>query len=130
MMNPNQEREAEDDLPQQNFPNLQLQALMGQMERLLTRALEPIQEKLDKVDARTRNRQPLNVQNRRRGGHVISEDDEDDRNLANILTKPVINKRHQDRFYFRFGWKSPRPVAYIEARTLVYRRRHNQGWKA
>ena len=54
-MNPNQESETEDDLPQQNVPNLQLQALMGHMERLLTRALEPIQEKLDEVDARTRN---------------------------------------------------------------------------
>ena len=43
---------------------------------------------------------------------------------------PLSIKGHQDRFYFRFGWKSPRPVAYIEARTLVYRRRHNQGWKA
>ena len=65
-MNPNQESEAEDDLPQQNVPYHQLQALMGQMERMLTRALQLIQEKLDEVDARTRNRQPLNVQNRRR----------------------------------------------------------------
>ena len=55
-MNPNQESEAEDDLPQQNVPNLQLQAIMGQIERLLTHALEPIQEKLDEVDARTCNR--------------------------------------------------------------------------
>ena len=90
-MNPNQEREAEDDLPQQNVPNLQLQALMGQMERLLTRALEPIQEKLDEVDARTRNRQPLNVQNRRRGGRVISEDDEEEDELEE-LEEPPINR--------------------------------------
>ena len=34
--NPNQESEAEDDLPQHNVPNLQLQAIMGQMEWLLT----------------------------------------------------------------------------------------------
>ena len=90
-MNPHQESEAEDDLPQQNVPNLQLQALMGQMERMLTRALEPIQERLDEVDARTRNRQPLNVQNRRRGGRVISEDDEEEDELEE-LEEPPINR--------------------------------------
>ena len=89
-MNPNQESEAEDDLPQQNVPNLQLQAIMGQMERLLGRALEPIQEKLDEVDARTRNRQPLNVRNRRRGGRVILEDDEEDE--VEELEEPPINR--------------------------------------
>ena len=90
-MNPNQESEAEDDLPQQNVPNLQLQALMGQMERMLTRALEPIQEKLDEVDARTCNRQPLNVQNRCRGGRVISEDEEEEDELEE-LEEPPINR--------------------------------------
>ena len=90
-MNPHQESEADDDLPQQNVPNLQLQAIMGQMERLLTRALEPIQEKLDEVDARTRNRQPLNVRNRRRGGRVILEDDEEEDELEE-LEEPPINR--------------------------------------
>ncbi|GMN31725.1 hypothetical protein TIFTF001_044620 [Ficus carica] len=85
-MNPNQESEAEDDLPQQNVPNLPLQALMGHMERLLTRALEPIQEKLDEVDARTRNRQPLNVQNRCRGGRDISDEE------LEVLEEPPINR--------------------------------------
>ena len=46
---------------------------------------------MDKVDARTRNRQPLNMRNRRRGGHVILEDDEEEDEVEE-LEEPPINR--------------------------------------
>ena len=60
----NQERDTPEEAQPQAIPNLQMQALMGEMRQMLRLELETIHERLDKVEAGTPRRQQQNVQNR------------------------------------------------------------------
>jgi hypothetical protein len=61
---------------EQTIPNLQMQALLGEMRRMLKLELEPIQERLDRVEVRTPQELPCDIPNRRLGQRGSWEDDE------------------------------------------------------
>ena len=52
-MSNNQEEDTTEEFQQPAVPNLQMQALLREMRRMLRVELEPIHERLDKVEAGT-----------------------------------------------------------------------------
>lgn len=50
--------------------NLQMQALLGEMRRMLMAELEPIHDRLDKVEAEAPRGHQQDIPNRQQGGHV------------------------------------------------------------
>lgn len=61
---------------EQTISNLQMQALLGEMRRMLKLELEPIQERLDRVEVRTPQELPRDIPSRRLGRRGSWEDDE------------------------------------------------------
>ena len=49
----NQERNTNEEVQQPAVPNLQMQALIGEMRRMMRAELEPIHERLDRVEEGT-----------------------------------------------------------------------------
>ena len=50
VMSHNRENNTSEEVPQQAVPNLQMQALMGEMRRMMRAELEHIHERLDRVE--------------------------------------------------------------------------------
>ncbi|WP_163008930.1 hypothetical protein, partial [Streptomyces sp. S5] len=57
-MSQDQEKNTNEELPPTNLPNLQMQALLGEMRRMMRVELEHIHERLDRVEEGTQRGQP------------------------------------------------------------------------
>ena len=60
-MDQNQEGNINDEVQQPAVPNLQIQALMGEVRRMMRAELEPIHDRLDRVEEGTQRGQPQNL---------------------------------------------------------------------
>jgi len=69
-MSNNQEEDITEEFRQPAAPTLQMQALLGEMRRMLRTELEPIHERLDRVEAETPRGQQQDNPNRQQGGRV------------------------------------------------------------
>ena len=69
-MSNNQEEDTTEEFRQPVVPNLQIQALLGEMRRMLRVELEPIHERLDRVEAGTPRGHQQDIPNRQQGGRV------------------------------------------------------------
>ena len=87
----NQGRDTLEEVEPQAIPNLQMQALMGEMRRMLRLELEPIHERLDRVDAGTPRGQQQNIPKRQQGRRVPRRDIEDDEELEEF-DEPYLNR--------------------------------------
>ncbi|XP_035542994.1 uncharacterized protein LOC118346093, partial [Juglans regia] len=67
-MSNNQEEDTTEEFRQPPVPNLQMQAMLGEMRRMLRAELEPIHERLDRVEAETPRGQQHDIHNRQHGG--------------------------------------------------------------
>ena len=70
IMSRNHETNTSDEVPQQAVPNLQMQALMGEMRRMMRAELEHIHERLDGVERGTPRGPPPNAPNVHRRGRL------------------------------------------------------------
>ena len=86
-----QERDTHEEAQPQAIPNLQMQALMGEMRRMLRLELEPIHERLDRVDAGTPRGQQQNIPKRQQGRRVPWEDIENDEKFEEF-DEPYLNR--------------------------------------
>jgi hypothetical protein len=66
----NNQEDTTEEFRQPTAPKLQMQALLGEMWRMLRAELEPILERLDRVEAETLRGQQQDNPNRQQGGHV------------------------------------------------------------
>ena len=57
-MSQDQEKNTNEELPPTNLPNLQMEALLGEMRRMMRVELEHIHERLDRVEEGTQRGQP------------------------------------------------------------------------
>ncbi|PSS08357.1 Myosin heavy chain, fast skeletal muscle like, partial [Actinidia chinensis var. chinensis] len=69
-MSRNQEKSTSEEVPPQAVPNLQMQALMGEMRRIMRAELEHIHERLDRVEEGTQGGQPPLAPNVHRRGRL------------------------------------------------------------
>ncbi|XP_035546592.1 uncharacterized protein LOC109014453 [Juglans regia] len=67
-MSNNQEEDTTEEFRQPPVPNVQMQAMLGEMRRMLRAELEPIHERLDRVEAETPRGQQHDIHNRQHGG--------------------------------------------------------------
>jgi hypothetical protein len=82
-MSGNQE---EEEFREPEVPNLQMQAMLGEMRRMLRAKLEPINERLDRVEAGTPRGQQQNIPNRQRGGRALWRNDEEEAELRTLMS--------------------------------------------
>ncbi|GMN25318.1 hypothetical protein TIFTF001_051436 [Ficus carica] len=57
-MSQDQEKNTNEELPPTNLPNLQMEALLGEMRQMMRVELEHIHERLDRVEEGTQRGQP------------------------------------------------------------------------
>ncbi|GMN71899.1 hypothetical protein TIFTF001_052740, partial [Ficus carica] len=57
-MSQDQEKNTNEELPPTNLPNLQMQALLGEIRRMMRVELEHIHERMDRVEEGTQRGQP------------------------------------------------------------------------
>jgi hypothetical protein len=79
-------------------PNLQMQAMLGEIRRMLRAELEPINKRLDRVEAGTPRGQQQNITNRQRGGHALWRNDEEEAELEDF-DEPYLNRGRFERGY-------------------------------
>ncbi|KAM6542875.1 hypothetical protein CsatB_007322 [Cannabis sativa] len=91
----NQEEHLTEEFRQPPTPNLQMQALLGEMRRMLRAELEPIQERLDRVEAGTRRRQPQDIHNNGRGPWRNVEEEVE----SEEFDEPYMNRGRFERGY-------------------------------
>ena len=72
-----QETATTEEVQQPTIPNLQIQALMGEMRRTMRAKLESIHERLDRVEAGTARGRQQNASNRQQGRRGPKEEVED-----------------------------------------------------
>ena len=65
-MSHNQEENSSENNQQPTIPNIQMQALLGEMRRMMRVELEHIHERLDRVEEGTQHGQPQNISNMHR----------------------------------------------------------------
>jgi hypothetical protein len=94
-MSGNQE---EEEFREPEVPNLQMQAMLGEMRRMLRAELEPINERLDRVEAGTPRGQQQNIPNRQRGGCALWRNDKEEAELED-LDEPYLNRGRFERGY-------------------------------
>jgi hypothetical protein len=94
-MSGNQE---EEEFREPEVPNLQMQAMLGEMRRMLRAELEPINERLDRVEAGTPRGQQQNIPNRQRGGRALWRNDEEEAELEDF-DEPYLNRGRFERGY-------------------------------
>ena len=98
----NQGRDTLEEVEPQAIPNLQMQALMGEMRRMLRLELEPIHKRLDKVKSKTMRVQQQNFPNKQQGRHVPWEDDD----LGSIKMKiPSFQGKYDPEAYLEWEKK-------------------------
>jgi hypothetical protein len=94
-MSGNQE---EEEFQQPKVPNLQMQVMLGEMRRMLRAELEPINKRLDKVEAGTPRAQQQNIPNRQRGGCALWRNDEEEAE-SEEFDEPYLNRGRYERGY-------------------------------
>ena len=97
-MSNNQEEDTTGDIRPHVVPNLQMQALLGEMRRMLRAELEPIHERLDKVEAETPRGQQHDIPTRQRGGRVPR------RNVEEEVESEEIDEPYLNRGRFEHGY--------------------------
>jgi hypothetical protein len=100
-MSSNQE---EEEFQEPEVPNLQMQAMLGEMRRTLRAELEPINERLDRVEAGTPRGQQQNIPNRQRGGRALWQNGEEEVELEDF-DEPYLNR---GRFEHGYGNREAR----------------------
>jgi hypothetical protein len=90
--------QEEDEFQQPEVPNLQMQVMLGEMRRMLRAELEPINERLDRVEAGTPRGQQQNIPNRQRGGRALWWNDEEEAESEDF-GEPYLNQGRFDRGY-------------------------------
>jgi hypothetical protein len=96
-MSNNQEADTTEEFRQPAASNLQMQALLGEMRRMLRAELEPIHERLGKVEAETPMGQQDNP-NRQQGGRVPWRNVEEEAELEEF-DEPYLNRGRFERGY-------------------------------
>ncbi|KAL5573988.1 hypothetical protein UlMin_023585 [Ulmus minor] len=103
-MSNNQEEDTAKDFRQPADPNLQMQALLGEMRRMMRAELEPIHERLDRVEAGTPREQQQDIPNRQQGGRVPWRNVEEEAE-SEEFDEPYLNRGRFERGYGnREGW--------------------------
>ncbi|KAL5540185.1 hypothetical protein UlMin_043734 [Ulmus minor] len=97
-MSNNHEEHSTEEFRQPPAPNLQMQALLGEMRRMLRAELEPIQERLDRVEAGTPRRQPQDIHNRQQGGRGPWRNVEEEAESEDF-DEPYLNRGRFERGY-------------------------------
>uniref|UniRef100_A0A2N9H7E7 RNA-directed DNA polymerase n=1 Tax=Fagus sylvatica TaxID=28930 RepID=A0A2N9H7E7_FAGSY len=95
-MSNNQEEDTTEEVRQHAVPNLQMQALLGEMRRMLRDELEPIHERLDRVEAGTPREQQQDIRNRQQGGRVPWRNVEEEAESEEI-DDPYLNRGRFER---------------------------------
>ncbi|XP_062114134.1 uncharacterized protein LOC133825167 [Humulus lupulus] len=98
MSNNNQEEDIAGDFRQPTGPNLQMQALLGEMRRMMRAELEPIHERLDRVEAGTPREQQQDNPNRQQGGRVPWRNVEEEAE-SEEFDEPYLNRGRFERGY-------------------------------
>ncbi|KAL5539529.1 hypothetical protein UlMin_043657 [Ulmus minor] len=107
-MSNNQEEHSTEEFRQPPAPNLQMQALLGEMRRMLRAELEPIQERLDRVEAGTPRRQPQDIHNRQQGGRGPWRNVEEEAE-SEEFDEPYLNRGRFERGYGNREARMDRP---------------------
>lgn len=97
-MSNNQEEDTTEEFRQTAASNLQMQALLGEMRRMLRAELEPIHERLDRVEAETPRGQQQDNPNRQQGGRVPWWNVEEEAELEEF-DEPYLNRGRFERGY-------------------------------
>uniref|UniRef100_A0A2N9FAG5 Reverse transcriptase n=1 Tax=Fagus sylvatica TaxID=28930 RepID=A0A2N9FAG5_FAGSY len=95
-MSNNQEEDTTEEFRQPAVLNLQMQALLGEMRRMLRVELEPIHERLDRVEAGTPRGQQQDIPNRQQGGHVSWRNVEEEAE-SEEFDEPYLNQGRFER---------------------------------
>jgi len=90
-MSNNQEEDTIEEFRQPAAPNLQMQVLLGEMRRMLRTELEPIHERLDRVEVETPRGQQQDNPNRQQGGHVLWQNVEE-KAESEEFDEPYLNR--------------------------------------
>lgn len=94
----NQEEDTTEELRQPIDQNLQMQALLGEMRRMLRAEIEPIHERLDRVEAGTPRGQQHDIHNRQQGGRVPWRNVEEEAESEEV-DEPYVNRGRFERGY-------------------------------
>ncbi|KAL5540966.1 hypothetical protein UlMin_044258 [Ulmus minor] len=105
-MSNTQEEETAEDFRQPADLNLQMQALLREMRRMRRTELEPIHERLDKVEAGTPRENQQDIPNRQQGGRVPWRNVEEEAE-SEEFDAPYLNRGKND------------PEAYLEWETKM-----------
>lgn len=97
-MSNNQEEDTTEEFRQTAASNLQMQALLGEMRRMLRAELEPIHERLDRVETETPRGQQQDNPNRQQGGRVPWRNVEEEAELEEF-DEPYLNRGRFERGY-------------------------------
>ena len=97
-MSNNQEEDTTAESRQPVAPNLQMQALLGEMRRRLRVELEPIHERLDRVEVGTPRGQQQDNPNRQQRGHVPWRNVEEEAE-SEEFDEPYLNRGRFERGY-------------------------------
>ncbi|KAL5570316.1 hypothetical protein UlMin_026891 [Ulmus minor] len=97
-MSNNQEEHTTEEFRQPLASNLQMQALLGETRCMLRAELEPIQERLDRVEVGTPRRQPQDIHNRQQGGRGPWQNVEE-KAESEEFDEPYLNRGRFERGY-------------------------------
>ena len=107
-MSGNQEENSTKEAQQPTIPNLQVQALLGEMRRMMRTELEQIHERMDRLEEESTREQPRNApvrQRYRRAQQGVQRGDIDDEEEMEELEEPPMN---QGRFGRGYGFRDAR----------------------
>jgi len=107
-MSNNQEEDTTEEFRQPATSNLQMQALLGEMRRMLRAELELIHERLDRVEAETPRGQQQDNPNRQQGGRVQWRNVKEEAELEEF-DEPYLNRGRFERGYENKEAKMGRP---------------------
>jgi hypothetical protein len=112
-------------------PNLQMQAMLGEMRRILRAKLEPINERLDRVEAGTPWGQQQNIPNRQRGGRALWRNDEEEVELEDF-DEPYLNRGRFEHGYGNREVRMGRPrrdndLGNIKIKILSFQGKNDPG---
>jgi len=93
-----QEEDTTEEIRQPAASNLQMQALLGEMRRMLRAELEPFHKRLDRVEAETPRGQQQDNPNRQQGGRVLW------RNVEEVAELEEFDEPYLNRGRFECGY--------------------------
>ena len=86
----NNQEDTTEEVRQPAVPNLQMQALLGEMRRMLRAELEPIHDRLDRVEAEAPRGHQQDIPNRQQGGRVPWRNVEEE--AESEFDEPYLNR--------------------------------------